>query len=263
MRTERTFCHALKEWPDNKKAREGRNEAIEHMAKLEIHSGNAAAAKRLLLEHNNAPPELLSKLNVLIQKIEERERIIQDNDPTVGSKERGWILLLIGVYVTGVSIFIWSLEGSGIYFTHETLLKISAVTIVILLIVGFVGRKTIMRNAHNRRWAALVFIILLLLTVSRILGTISNAPVVPMIIKDQLLTGAILLVAAVLMEKNLYWLALLFFVSVFVCTIDPSLAPHLVPIAFCVGSLGMAYIAWTKEEKKKNTNDEKSVGESE
>jgi eukaryotic-like serine/threonine-protein kinase len=116
------FQQALREWPDNGMAAERLTEVIEALVRIEVTRKNAAAARALLDELNEPPPELVAAVEQLER---ERERIDADLDELgrrrdatdlqlhVGMRRR--ILLGFGIALAAAVVVLGALTEAGIH----------------------------------------------------------------------------------------------------------------------------------------------------
>jgi serine/threonine-protein kinase len=148
------FTQALREWPDNARARNGLERAIRAMVPWELEHGSAATAQVLLAELRAADPALEARVAEAVERERSRsadlarlKALEHDLDPQRGATVRGLTLMAIGILWV-----IFPLLGL-VVAPFDTMLRMSIVPLVaslgLALIAAFSNRQA--RSRLNRR----------------------------------------------------------------------------------------------------------------
>jgi serine/threonine-protein kinase len=160
------FREALERWPDNELGRSGLARAVAVMVDFELASGNARAADALLADLAEPPPDLRARVTEALraaelneQRIAELERLGRQLDRRVGERAR----LVIGVVLGGLATVAPLSEARRHGAAPESFsqgLIWPAVFALLLALLGFSTRKTMMRTVVNRRVLATIVLLL-------------------------------------------------------------------------------------------------------
>jgi serine/threonine-protein kinase len=159
------FDAALKEWPQNTEACEGRREALLCMAELHIVQEEARPAARLLAEIGDPPQELVAALESLRDELARRgeehlrlERLGRDNDASFGQRTRWFVLLVLGL--------LWSIVPPALASTNPipaSFLEVAifpAFFLVGLAAFAWWARESLMGTAFNRKVTGMLVAVL-------------------------------------------------------------------------------------------------------
>lgn len=153
------FRAALDTWSGNEVALGGFRLALKSMIEHEIGQGNVHAARVLLTELGEAPEELRRKLADLertqAEDAERRERLEalhREHDPTIGSRTRTFVALVLGLFWTGSPVLAhFVLHARGMRPNFALSIVTAGVSLLVLLALGYWARDTLMKTALNRR----------------------------------------------------------------------------------------------------------------
>lgn len=98
------FRHALEIWPGNDGARRALDEIVQAMVEHELRLGELEAARALLGEMEEVPPELAARVDEARQRKEAEasalRRLQQDLDPARGRRTRSFLAIVVGIVWT-------------------------------------------------------------------------------------------------------------------------------------------------------------------
>ncbi len=148
------FTQALREWPENARAREGLERAIRAMVPWEVEHGSAATAQLLLTELRTRDAALeqrvaqaLAREQARAADLERLKALEHDLDPTRGATVRGLTLMAIGL--------LWVITPllRKLMTPYDTMLRMSVAPLVasIGLIAAVVVSNRQVRSRLNRR----------------------------------------------------------------------------------------------------------------
>ncbi len=145
------FRQALRVWPDNGRAREGRQRALEAMAGYELANDSVQAAAALIAALPEDVPELSSRLARLRRRqAQDRAalgRLRREEDRAVGRKARSLLALTLAVVWSGLCM-LHALDW--LPPTPENHLALG-VGIALVIIAGLlIGRRSFFANRYNR-----------------------------------------------------------------------------------------------------------------
>lgn len=157
------FQAALERWEGNEAARAGRNRARRAMVEHALGRGDAAGAAERLAQIDDAPAELVSRVeDALAREAEERgrvaklERFRSDLDRSVAQTARYHILLAIGVIWVSLPIIQHFTTGPE-HLSPVTGAVLPAAYFAALSAIIYFRRGDLWRNRYNRRfWAAVL-----------------------------------------------------------------------------------------------------------
>ncbi len=158
------FRQALKEWPENPRAKEDLAHAVALMVEYELSRGDPEAASVLLSELQHPPRALVARVRALMQQHahaeayrKKLERIGEQHDAAVGEKTRlTFTLGVMTLFVVSPAISHVLMRGRE---THRGLI-LYALTLLLLVSIGaYVGRRSLIKTAVNRRLVFTVFMV--------------------------------------------------------------------------------------------------------
>ena len=229
-----TECHfgfllALREWPQNKKARDGLQRSLEAMIDMELARRDADAARRLFAQLPSPRPALLEQIDALATlKAHEREQqramqqMHQDLDLRLGSVERTRFFVILCSFGLIFSIFIWFGVRDVGTVTHLQALTFSLITLGSFCFGFVLWRRRITRTLINRRLFLMVFLALSTLVTNRLMCIALDIPVPSMLTLDLFAVGVSIMSGSINIHR-------LFFV---------------VTVIFMIGAVGMALWPW-------------------
>ncbi|HRH00664.1 MAG TPA: serine/threonine-protein kinase [Polyangiaceae bacterium] len=149
------FRQALAEWSGNEQARAGLREATVRMARYEITHDDPRAA-RLLVARLDPPDEALE---AEVAELEERavrsaarvqalEALGKDMDPNAGRRGRAALLVVLGLLWILVPLLVGQFYAANP--DYGSLAPVPAALLGVVLISGFVARRSMGRTAMNR-----------------------------------------------------------------------------------------------------------------
>jgi serine/threonine-protein kinase len=153
------YEQALEVSPDNQRARDGLQRAMETMAQRELDHGAHKAASLLISDLPSANADLQARLDKLASRLESREREFEDlqkikheKDTEVGRASRSIFALVTGLVWAVLTFGIGLLIDAGLVdFNHEFVMVHILVLISILLLLYWIGRKRLFQNEANKR----------------------------------------------------------------------------------------------------------------
>lgn len=145
------FDQALRGWPDNQRAKDGRDALIETMVEFELGRGSPQAARTLLRQHSAAPAVLIGETEAAVARLDAMAR---DVDPSLGVRERVRRAYL-GALSWGMVCFAYgALTRSGVYpIDHVRFSVIGSIFLVGSLVSTLLWQRSTLDTATNRRVA--------------------------------------------------------------------------------------------------------------
>lgn len=148
---------ALSAWPENEAARRDLDRALIAVIEHELAGGDPTAAATLLREVAAPPPDLAARVEAASRaRAEQDERLRRlelDHDPRVGTRTRTLLGGIYGVSWTLLPLYGWWRVGSGMAPSHEVMMAISAVLLLLGLLLFAWARETLTKTRFNRRIA--------------------------------------------------------------------------------------------------------------
>jgi serine/threonine protein kinase len=224
---------ALRDWSENKEAREGLREALILMARVEISNEQLANAEVILRELSDPPADLVAALGGLrassAQKQarqRELEQMAQRLDLSVGGKTRTMLVIGLAGVLSALSVLLSVRDLSGSPFTPSMMLSVSMVPFVFAVFgAGVVWKK--IPDAPTRRLVFVVIFTLLCVNTNRALVLFQGGDVLGALRVDLFLLGAVLGVAAITSHPRIWWLSLVQFGGYLIAALAPSLTLHI------------------------------------
>ena len=222
------FDQALREWPENRIARERRTDCLALVADLEIRQGHVDAAEAALAEMDSVPESLRAKIERVREsrahETKEHARLralAHDLDSSVGAKQRG---LAIGAFAAATVV------GAAYVISHRSDLKTAHLLFVSLLILSgssamvFLMRRQLFSNAFNRQATTLFIVGGAGITLNRAVATFQHVSVSTTMTLDMLVLCVVMASGAATVRRSLWMMTGLLVASIAVSVIDPDLA---------------------------------------
>lgn len=148
---------ALREWPDNEVATDGRLRLITAMVEIELRDGDPRTAEAVLAPFDDPPKHLLERIASAKRAQEEREKAIRrdamlgrDHDPRTGRRTRRGIGIIVALVWTSIPLVPAVAKNTFRGELLSAFALISAVSIVMLIGVGIWGRQSLSASHLNR-----------------------------------------------------------------------------------------------------------------
>jgi serine/threonine protein kinase len=173
------FRHALEVWPQNERAREALDRAIQAMVEYELRVGEPEAARALLSEMESVPATLAARVEASRRSKEAEEaklrRLHEENDPSLGRRTRTFLAIVIGGMWT-----LFPLGASFWFRSHgeprpegDIILGVSFLAVMIGF--GVWARQSMTRTAINRRIGIAAIFAPLVLAASGVVSLMTDA----------------------------------------------------------------------------------------
>lgn len=222
------FDQALREWPENRVARDRRSDCLALVADLELRQGHVDAAEAALAEMESVPKALRAKIERVREsrahETAENARLralAHDLDSNVGAKQRG---LAIGAFAVATVL------GAGYVISHHDDLKTSHLLFVSLIILAgssamvFLMRRQLFSNAFNRQATTLFLVGGAGITLNRAVATFQHVSVSTTMTLDMLVLCMVVGSGAATVRRSLWMMTGLLVASIAVSVIAPDLA---------------------------------------
>ncbi|HQY63987.1 MAG: protein kinase [Myxococcales bacterium] len=149
------FRQALQEWSANEQARAGLRQATVRLARYEIAHDDPRAA-RLLVARLDPPDEALSAEVVELEgraarsaaRVQALEALGKDMDPNAGRRGRAALLVVLGLLWILVPLLVGQFYAANP--DYGALVPVPGALLGVVLISGFVARRSMGRTAMNR-----------------------------------------------------------------------------------------------------------------
>lgn len=244
------FRQALREWPENRAARDGLSEVCRALARHEIARGNPERARVLLAELSAPDVALLEAVEALERAQKERadaeaHRIALEREMDLRNahKER-MRLTLVGVAgVVSLMVYRWvhpPLE-SDLASRHASLLYVWF-GVFVLWMIGLVtvGRGLFLHRV-NRHYLTMGFVTVAGITLNRVAGCLLLPGAAVTLTGDMAILSSVLLLFSRLVIREITWIVLVPFASVPVIALLPH---HAGPIFNVAMLLTAAHGTW-------------------
>ncbi len=243
------FRHALKEWPDNERARRGLDEALEWMVRFEIADGNAEAAEALLEELPGARPELESEVRALRARLDEKARELtrlrdldHDRDLRVSSRGRAVTSGVVAVAALVVPMTAGVAQRHGdLPLTYATN---AAVTVAAMVVGGFFTwrlRAVLLSNALGVELVGGVFVALGGVLASFGLGALAGAPLHHAMVTGLLAIAVTFAVMAVTIHRRIAAMSAAVLAGAFTAAVWPEYVFECTGLAGLLSGLGATW----------------------
>jgi eukaryotic-like serine/threonine-protein kinase len=221
---------ALRDWAENPKALEGLRAAIEASVELELRQGHVGAAEALLEELPDPPPELRRRLEALARQRDadraEHERLQQlerELDVRVSGRERLRAFAIVAAVGVGISAWVASRDDAA-EVDARVLLQFAFVLLGASAAVVVAARRSLFRNALNRRLTVALLLVFTTLVVSRTVGLALEMPTSRLLIQDALLLSALMALGAITLLRRLWMISVLYLAGMLIIVVRPALA---------------------------------------
>jgi serine/threonine-protein kinase len=191
------YLMALRDWPENPRAKLGLRSALEHVLAMEIARENAPAARAALAElketvsrDSSESEQIPARLLEGVQRVEasfanrmrdreELAKVHHDQDVTVSARQRNLLLTAItGLIILSTASFALR---RGLYAESidpaVSITAFAALTLLLSVAGVLFGRRWLLKNAVNRQFASTLIISLVLLVIHRGLGLMAGADI--------------------------------------------------------------------------------------
>ncbi|MCA9577125.1 MAG: protein kinase [Polyangiales bacterium] len=244
------FSRALKEWPDNERARAGLVEALLLMAEHQLSRGDATAASATLREVETSDPDERALIEALEQKVAQRlerqarlERIGYDQDPKYGRRDRALFVLIVsfvlGVFPVGG--FIGLRMGWYEYATWHSFAFTGGLAAT-LIIGGALFRRRMMPNRAGRRFVVAMVVLCLLTLLNRVVALTLGHTEFRDVALDVFLFGTGAAMVGTLTDRRFLALAVAFTTCGLLIAMFPAYGMLLIGLA---AWLGPGWTAWS------------------
>jgi serine/threonine-protein kinase len=204
------FREALERWPDNAVASRGVARAFEAMVGYELQQKDAGAAASLLGELTDPPPELRARVEAALRaeevekkRLAELERLGRELDRRVGQRAR----MAIGVVLGGVSSVVPLLMAMKVFEANETFsqgVTWPAFFLVLVAVLGYATRGTMLKTAINRRLLGGIVLLLAAQTAMTVgIGLLGLSPTIAVVLQ-LLVWSCIIAMMALALDGWLY-----------------------------------------------------------
>jgi len=149
------YQQALVTWPNNAEARDGLDEALGLMAKVELRLNHIGAASALLNEMRSPADELIGELHKARQRRNALDQLKVELSPVPGHRRRVGTALLVSLALAAICFWLSYAFRSGLL--KPSLRIHAAVTLVFVVLMegaAFTGRRDLRRNRMNRRFVS-------------------------------------------------------------------------------------------------------------
>jgi hypothetical protein len=202
------FVQSLREHPRHDAAIAGLRAALLALVELEIRQKHADTAEALLREVDSPDPTFSARLAAVRAEDETRRReaarleaIDHDLDPTVSAAPRAVMVRLLILLVAALTVVAVT---SGGEITRLKTVLFAGVFAAATLMGSVVARKQLMVNAFNRKLAALMVCLSLLVVGERVVAYFSEVPVPRIFATDLWISAAAVGVAAITLRSRLW-----------------------------------------------------------
>ena len=250
-----TLRLALAEWPENREALDALGRCRRAAVGLEVAAGNAAAARDVLEQMENPPPDLCADVAALEDRLaRERDeaargrRAVFEVDRRIGARER----LLVGLGMIAVAVLISALTIPASFrgmleIRHLVGFALGANLVFGLLLTVF--RRRVFSNRFSRQTTGVMAVLLALLLMNRGMAWMTSRPVNDTLTGDLLAVAGVCGVAGVLLAR--WWFVGLGAGLLALCV--SFWKPPLAPPAFSSTVLLLAIsgiVAWTRDVRR-------------
>jgi serine/threonine-protein kinase len=158
------FKEALGAWPENANAKDGLTRAVRVMVDLELADGDPRAAQMLVVELDEAPPDLEDRVRRAAREQQAKEKrlasMARDLDPRIGRRTRLLVCGSLGVFWTLLPLVGWFVERGDPNANQRDPLVTSIASLFMATMVWFRFRRSLSRTALNRSLVRSIGVIL-------------------------------------------------------------------------------------------------------
>lgn len=250
------FEQALREWPQNQRARRGLERSITLMFQRECAQGHLDLASSLLNELPSPPPQLVGQLaeKRAEQKAAEEEKkklqaMQHELDFSVARSQRIRLMLLMGSLATAFALIRFILGApSDVASGHFRALSFAALTTALLGLGVFIDRRAFFRNDVNKKFVYLLFFVCSIVTVHRVLRALQQFPLHSTYISDLVLISCVMGTAAISFRLWLGWVGLLQISAAGLCVLWPSNAYNITTVSIAAGWI-LCGLFWDQDNR--------------
>jgi eukaryotic-like serine/threonine-protein kinase len=245
------YEQALEIWPENRRAADGLQRALEAMAVRELDRQVYQSAALLIADLPHPNPGLSRRLADLADELASRQRDYEalqrikfDVDVEVGRTSRMVFALVMGVIWGVLSFgFAIAIESGRAPLTHSGSVAHMVLLILILGGVMYGGRVRFFENELNRKVIYSVMVVFACALVLRSLSWIHDLPVRTSMTYEFLLYGTGSAYGALTLDRRIGWTALPFMTAAIVGSLFPALVFWAIATANVV-ALGVIIVLW-------------------
>ena len=238
------FTEGLRAWPESERARAGFRGCVEHMVRRELGRGEPGAARRLLAELPEPPPELSREVRAAVAELDEIRAEARGRDARLGLRSRAALNTVLLV-VFGVAPFVLGrMRAGGLLPADPPPLQRAPAALVagVLVLLSLRLRVRVLDSGYNRRVVSAlgvaVFAAALLWTAAGLLG-LDFRQTLPLVFAV-LFTLSGTLGAA--LDRRFFALVPIYAAGGLAAAWRPQLAEELLGIA---NALGIAWLVFT------------------
>lgn len=257
------LSRALKEWPENERARAGLVEALLLMAEHQLSRGDGTAASATLREIESSTPDedaliaaLEQKINARIERQARLEQIGYDQDPKYGRRDRALFVLIVsfvlGVFPVGG--FIGLRMGWYRYETWHSFAFTGGLAAT-LIGGGLIFRRRMMPNRAGRRFVVAMVVLCVLTLLNRVVALALGHTEFRDVAFDVFLFGTGTAMVGTLTDRRVLALAVAFTTCGLLIAMFPSYGMLLIGLAAWLGP-GWTAWSWLKSAARDDDADD-------
>ncbi|MEZ4226066.1 MAG: protein kinase [Polyangiaceae bacterium] len=246
------FTQALEVWPQSQVAARGVDACVEAQIDLELRQQHVETAKAMLQELDAPSTALQQRVANAERQLARRlavdarlQALAREHDPSVGTAERTRGLAALTGAAVAVAIFALAQPGLS-KLRAETLVAFALFVNLVTVAVTLILRRTLMKNAFNRKLVGAMFLAGGSLLLSRVLGLLYGLPISRIFVQDLLvLTVACAGVSFMLLP----WLApmcVVLLAAMVVCMVLPHYSMHAFSVVAMLTPLAAAFALWMR-----------------
>jgi hypothetical protein len=257
------FSRALKEWPENERARAGLVEALLLMAEHQLSRGDGTAASATLREIENSTPEEQQLILALEQKAEARrdrqarlEQLGYDQNPKHGRRERALFVLIVSLVlgVFPVGGFVGLHMGWYRYETWHSFAFTGGLCLTLVL-GGVLFRQRMMPNRAGRRFVVAMVVLCVLTLLNRVVALALGHTEFRDVAFDVFLFGTGAAMVGTLTDRRFLAPAVAFTLCGLLIALFPSYGMLLIGVATWLGP-GWTAWSWLKSSARDAETDD-------
>jgi serine/threonine-protein kinase len=255
------FVQALREWPENDKAQQGLEEAIDLMFQHECEQGHIDAAEALLdeldapsLQNQRMLQEHRQRLTNAKQEQKQLQHLKRELDFTIAGAQRTYLMLVMGCMACiFAGVRFWLGQPVDLRSGYKRALLFVGITSMVLLVGLLLGRNTLFQNNANRRFILIVIMCCGTVTVHRAIRAIRMVPLNETYLYDLILLGCIVLTAAITLRAWLAFIAVLLLCGAALSRWQPHNTYHIMTICIAASWL-LCGMFWGREGKQQTNS---------
>lgn len=209
------FEQALHTWPENRRAREGLQTALEWMIQFELDRENVEAAAALMNALPKKSTRLMEDLARLRLKLRDqgdvasRLRKLEENQIFRGEDPRRSLMLAVNGIFWAVVALLWGHSTTlGLLRntpTESLLISLAGTASVVLVILR--ARRLMLDNSIRRRFTLAFAGYCLLFNINHVVGVVRDLPLADVGLMDLTLLAGFVGTGAALVHRQLFWAA--------------------------------------------------------